>query len=192
VSRRRGRYDHVMGIDPSLNGTGVCLANGETSHLELNSNKTNVVFGMSRVVRVVAYIELQMSRFARTHVCMEGYALHAPGRTHDKAELHSIIKLLALSRGIPIILVGPTTLKLWTTGHGHADKEQMIETVSTEWGVSVANDDEADAYALMKFGEAWLDRSISYPQEYRTEDALDKADYLLSTNELQTLAINFD
>lgn len=179
----------VMGIDPSLNGTGICVPSGYTDHLKLNSNKSNTVKGMSRVARVACWVKFQLYEQPVTHVCMEGYAMNAKGRTHDIAELHSVVKLLVLKRGIPIIIVPPTTLKKWVAGHGFAKKPQMIEAVNRDWGVDIVSDDEADAYGLMRFGEAYLNRTILYEQDYRNQEALDKANYLVSTEELQMFAI---
>lgn len=75
----------------------------------------------------------------------------------SSAELGGQFKLEIYRRGIDLILVPPTTLKLAFAGKGNADKPKMKAA-----GVSLfdldedLNDDEVDAYALRSLGEAML------------------------------------
>jgi hypothetical protein len=65
------------------------------------------------------------------------------------------------ARGIPIAVVNPMTLKVWTTGKGRAEKADMLDAVR-EWGWSPANHDEADAMALATVGAYHLGDPVPF------------------------------
>ncbi|MGL5690378.1 MAG: crossover junction endodeoxyribonuclease RuvC [Bacteroidales bacterium] len=47
------------------------------------------------------------------------------------------------------IFISPTSIKMFATGKGNADKSEVIDAVSKKWGVSKgADDNECDACAL--------------------------------------------
>ncbi|MGI9295976.1 MAG: hypothetical protein ACR2PS_18490 [Pseudomonadales bacterium] len=52
--------------------------------------------------------------------------------------------------GVERRTVPPTTLKKHTTGSGKASKKQMVEAV-VKWGLAPADDNEADALALLDY-----------------------------------------
>lgn len=69
--------------------------------------------------------------------------------------------------GIPFALVPPSTLKLYTAGHGKATKAQMVRAVAARHqtdlaGVMVKDGryDMADAFALAAMGYAWANRPL--------------------------------
>lgn len=47
--------------------------------------------------------------------------------------------------------VHSATLKKWTTGSGRGDKTAMLEAVERRWGIKAADDNEADAVALLMY-----------------------------------------
>ena len=63
------------------------------------------------------------------------------------------MKLLILEMGIDILLVPPNNLKLFTTGKGNADKEQVALAVGSALDVKFSTSDQYDAAGLLWMGE---------------------------------------
>ena len=70
------------------------------------------------------------------------------GAMHN--ELKGIIKLVAAEWDIPCFSWTPSHLKKWLTGSGRATKEQMIEAVSSRFGIKTDDDNIADAITVME------------------------------------------
>jgi len=93
-------------------------------------------------------------------VSYEGYAMGrfaGGGRAFDIGELGGVLKLLVFERSIDLLLVPPTSLKLFATGSGRADKDDVGKAMARHRGRLFASDDEADAYALLQLGLAFSD-----------------------------------
>lgn len=84
---------------------------------------------------------------------IEGFAYGNKNSLVDLVEVATPIKLALLAAKVPWYLVPPTTLKLWTTGSGKADKDGMAAAVKERWGFESEYDDVVDAYALTRIGE---------------------------------------
>lgn len=90
---------------------------------------------------------------------IEDYAMGAKGRTFDIGELGGIVKLEAWTYKVNILRVPPSSLKMFATGKGNADKNQVMLAVETIWGKDIAQNDEADAFVLLQMGLAYLNKS---------------------------------
>lgn len=80
------------------------------------------------------------------------------GRLFDIGELGGLLKTVAWRAGIDVLLVPPTNLKQFATSSGRADKDKgrVAQGILNSWGVRLERDDEADAFVLLKMGEAYL------------------------------------
>lgn len=174
----------------SLNGTAICFPNGTTDVCTLNGPKSTTpqIKGHDRLVHIIKWLD-EFNYAGITHVCWEQYAFSRSGQVFNIGELGGILKLYFLSRGIPIIAVTPSTLKLFTTGKGNAKKEEMQEAILERWGYWYEDDNEADAYALMQYGRYWL-KEVNAENSVETDALLDKVEYYGVTALLQTFAIS--
>lgn len=156
--------DHrVVGIDASLTSTGYSYtdANGEVHTGRFIPKK---MFGMERLEYIRDAFQGLMSHSCLyqkgypTLIAYEGYAMGrntGGGRSFSMGELGGVLKLFAYSRGIDVLLVPPPSLKLFMTGKGNSDKEAVMRSVASVYGYNITQDDEADAFALMKMGEVY-------------------------------------
>jgi len=184
--RKRNR-NKVLGVDMSLNGTAICFPSGTASVLHLNTNTKNVSKGPDRLFRILEWLQ-SFDYDGITHVCWEDYAYGTKGQPFSKGELGGIIKLFYLSMGLPIIAPSPATLKKYITGKGNADKSQMQQAVLDRWGYWYEDDNEADAFALCKFGAMWLGEVNKDDISTEINDLLDKTLYYGVTDRMQTFA----
>lgn len=75
------------------------------------------------------------------------------GRTSlDLAGLHDVLVYSFYTRGITVGVARPQCGKILATGKGNASKADMVVACANEFGLTVANDDEADAAWLMAAG----------------------------------------
>lgn len=96
-------------------------------------------------------------------VIYEGYAMGGKGRVFHIGELGGVFALTLYEAGVTVQIVPPTTLKMAITGAGAAGKQYrgtknpnkaaMRDALQARYGVNLAQDDEADAYALLMLGE---------------------------------------
>jgi crossover junction endodeoxyribonuclease RuvC len=92
-------------------------------------------------------------------VLIEDNAFNAMGSARSKlAELNGIIKFWLWRRGIPYVLVAPTTLKKFILGAGKGDKSFIIREVFKAYGLDAGTDDEADACVLAHIGACLVGR----------------------------------
>jgi Holliday junction resolvasome RuvABC endonuclease subunit len=173
----------VMGIDPSLTSFGIAYRGDK--RITAKSVKSEPL----RAYRRIAYLERHVSE--AMDVCdpelvvMEGYAMGVVrgGRVFDLGEMGGVIRMLILRRGVGILCVPPTSMKLFITGTGggksRESKERVAQAVREICGLSFRNSDEYDAVALMLIGEAHLSpRSLPRNRKHYKRIALAGAEFL--------------
>lgn len=147
----------IIGIDPSMNSTGICINDGGVYKYILLSTKPTKkmlravdelknlriipiqkepnergVQGAINQTKNISYIIDKISTlltiYRPHHVTLEAPAFNATGRIADLSGLNHAIRLECLKRDIPFFPLTPTSVKMQTTGNGAATKEMMIET----------------------------------------------------------------
>lgn len=147
----------VVGIDQSLSCTGVAVlhrtAEGVVTHTAHAIVPTKR--GLLRLIEIESVLADLTPKDTQL-VIMEGYAFGARGAVFSLGELGGIIKRAVFKADIRMLICPPSTLKKFVTGSGIAPKNKMMLGVYKKWGVEFETDDEADAYALARVGEAVL------------------------------------
>jgi Holliday junction resolvasome RuvABC endonuclease subunit len=134
----------VIGLDVSLTSTGVALPNGRTLVIcppRLRPVPERLDHLLNEVRRLVTAHGPQVA-------AIEGYSLGglrgiAPVRL---AEAGGLVRWVLWRRGVPVVEIPPSTLKVYAAGHGHAEKAQMVDAVQSV-APDVVYHDEADAWA---------------------------------------------
>lgn len=149
----------VLGIDPSLTGTGTSYRDaGEVVTDTIDPGKLR---GTSRLVYIRNKIRKVIEAAEPKLVAYEGYSMNSKfGRLADLGELGGVLKVELHDMGIPYLVVPPSNLKMFATGSGglkgDAGKKIMAQAMADHLGRKLPTYDEADAYALMLLGEAWV------------------------------------
>lgn len=68
-----------------------------------------------------------------------------------------VLEAEATKMGLPVVDAAVATIKKFATGHGHSPKDGMIEA-ARKLGYVGSDEHEADAYCLLKYAEANLER----------------------------------
>lgn len=174
----------VMGLDPSIRSTGICIWDGEKHIYKLITSKAtkklqsifpcNMVIhkdqkgltGMEKeliktynVEQVLYEVFDILDEFKPEVLVMEGIAFGASGTIDQLAGLNYAIRFEARKRGIQVLIIPPTSLKHHTTGHGQSTKEVMIHLWHTldPSMKAIKVDDLADAFHLCEYGIAYID-----------------------------------
>lgn len=147
----------IVAIDPSLTSLGYAhtTASGVVSVGTVRPKKLK---GAQRLAFLRDEVEAILDRVKPDLVPFEGYAMGARGNNmFSIGEMGGVLKLALFERKIPVLLVPPSCLKLFVTGKGNADKDQIMVVMAKHRGRLFASDDEADAYALLQMGVAYSD-----------------------------------
>ena len=156
----------VLGIDPSLRSTGYAYLDDAGLYIT-GVIKCGQLRDMQRLRMVRSKIASLLDKVQPDLVVYEGYAMgQFGGKMFDRAELGGVLKLMIHERRIQILLVPPNNLKLFATGKGNADKDQVRVAMNRLLGRLVSTDDEADAFALFQMGTYLSDRR-SRPRDPR-------------------------
>ena len=158
----------IVGIDPSLSRTGLCiLEDGETPvTASIRVDSKDSIFKRQR--SIVEEVRLQLTR--NDVVVLEDFGVSArfapSGRYIERIELCGMLKLVApaITR-LPWLSVAPTMLKSFITGKSSAHKCDMLQAVQSQWDVQAANDDEADAFGLARYALAAIDQEPMYTRK---------------------------
>lgn len=181
----------VLGIDPSLNSTGLALVDSDHG-VRLGTSKTQPDKSLPDPATTVA----KLARMRTQYLACEGWLW---GERDDRFDaepwpLADLVVIEALSFGshgsatrdlaglwwliiraldqydMPLGVVAPGTLKRWATGNGNADKRDIAAAMSQRWpGTTFRNTDEADALALASIGLHHLRVLPWEPEPYQTD-----------------------
>ena len=145
----------ILGIDPSLTSTGICLMNSETGEVGETMAIAPSNAGMERLATFRQEIINLITMRSDMHVFIEGYSFGSGGKRESMAELGGVIRLTLYDHEIEFIEVPPKTLKKFATGNGNADKIQMGVTLMKEFSLEYPTPDQTDAFWLCQFGRAY-------------------------------------
>lgn len=165
-----------IGLDLSLSGTGVViLKNGEIVLEKLIKSKPipegKPVDEVRRIQKIVEEIEYCLSEDLPDIAVIEGLAFMVKNATAlvQLSALNYMTRALLLSYNIPFIIAAPTSLKKFVTGNGASKKDVIMMEVYKRYGVTLLDDNIADAYSLAQVGlamnNAHKEKVTNYQQE---------------------------
>ena len=161
----------VVGLDLSLAGTGIALADGTTTTV-----KTRPKDGDRRLLQIQDAVSAAVKPVTGDRVDLVVVEdLVAGTRVAGiTGMVHGIVRSLLLQAEVPYATVAPTTLKAYATGRGTADKTAVALARLYAASAEFADDNQCDAAWLRWAGLDWLGRpEVAVPQAQR--DRLEKA-----------------
>lgn len=135
-----------LGIDQSLNATGLCCVDEQgVAHVKQTVDPSKLR-GVYRLAYVKAAVKPWLD--ARTKfVAFEGYSYNSVGRVFELGEVGGVLRLLVHEHNLSYVDVPPASLKKYATGNASAEKEDMIAAARRQ-GFDPSDDNQADAYFL--------------------------------------------
>lgn len=138
----------VIGIDPSLTATGVCILHeGNAQLVTIHSYPGD---DLERITEIAEAINDLVSKIRQpAAACIEGLSHGSHnGKAAERAALHYFIRAKLRARSIPVYAVAPASLKKFITGGGKAEKSTIVREVYKRWGIEANDDNQADASGL--------------------------------------------
>ena len=151
----------TMGIDPSINCTGICVCGVEDNpiyilipskctkkmksfthdrifiepfeKIELKdlNNEEREYAKSCNIYNIVYIIERLVNIYKVNRVIMEGVAYNANGSVVDLAGLNYAIRMMLLKHNIEFSIITPNMVKKFAVANGSADKELMVYAWNT-------------------------------------------------------------
>lgn len=164
---------NVLGVDPSITCTGMCLARpGELPAVSTAKTRPAGKGTLPKLARLRAQVAAVLAaRTAADLVLVESPSFGSHGSaTRDLAGLWWLLVDALRAADTPLGLVAPSVLKKWTTGAGNAPKFDVGQSIARRWpDVILRNPDEADALALASIGLHHAGHLPWRPTTYQTE-----------------------
>lgn len=156
------RSVRVLGIDPSLTSTGWAYRGPDGAPVTGRID-TGPLRGPWRLAYIQDRLTEILDRCNPTHVAYEDYAMGIGGgrggfgHTFHLGEAGGVMKSAIWRRGIDLILISPTIVKVVVVGRSGSKKKPVgkkdMMSALQKFNCHVAQNDEADACALMICGE---------------------------------------
>lgn len=161
----------VIGIDPSLTGLGLAIidtapAGGIHSYQlgVFKSKKTGDTWldVQKRIDQIIKAVRPTLQSFPSL-VVMESPAFSSTsGASHDRSWLWGRIYDEAVAAGVPVVTFVPQQIKIYATGKGTVDKDEVIAASVRRWPniEGLSNNNAADAWNLATMGTRMLDHPV--------------------------------
>jgi crossover junction endodeoxyribonuclease RuvC len=152
----------IIGLDISLTGTGVVvLENENVKHELLIKSKPPIEKNNVTEIERLTLIRDKMISVIKENppdlVVIEGMAFMAKGTSLTQLSyLNYAIRAYLWENHIRFLLVAPPSLKKFITGHGKAEKEEIMEIIFTKYHIAATDNNIADAFSLAVIGRTFL------------------------------------
>lgn len=165
---------NVLGLDISLTSTGFAYRHPRDEEIHTGVIKPSMK-GVARLIFIRRAIEMIIMEHGTTHVVIEGYSMgrFQMQRAHSTGEIGGALKVMFWEKRIPILIVSPKGLKKFATGNGNSTKPQVQGHIMTRWHYRIDQEDEADAFVLLKAGEAYHNPRKARGYDTKRREALE-------------------
>lgn len=166
-------YSRVVGVDPSLSSSGICVIEFDEKKLEVTDLRTLKTKPSKHMyARIARYesIAIEISQTAQrakkeeTLTVIEAYSFMAFGSAVTQLpELGCLIRHMLECNTVPWFEVPPSTAKKFGTGSGKAMKDLVMMATYQKWGhhlvgsgFELQDSNQADAYVLALMGVEYV------------------------------------
>ena len=172
----------IIGIDPSLTGTGVAATEGlhtitsKPRDTTLTGRRARLTEIRNELDNLVLGVKPWQFEHTPNLVVIEAPSLAQKSQagTLDRNGLWWLIVDRLHTLGIPVVDVTPSTLKKFATGKGNATKPDMRMALYQRAGLDCRDDNQVDAHFLRQIGLHLLGDPDATPMPKSHLVALDK------------------
>lgn len=149
----------IIGIDPSLTGTGLAFPDGSTQVLQASKHT-----GLERLVDLRDRLRGLVCSTRPDVAVIEDYAWGMPHSSIMLGEWGGVMRVMLWELGVDLVFVNPSHLKLFQLGRPAKakdepkapKKDQAMSAISAQSGISFATNDHMDAWSLAALGYAYV------------------------------------
>lgn len=143
----------VLGIDPSLTGTGIAH---ETGQLTVSTDSSQA--DGPRLTAIYSAVTDHIGLAVRLAV-IEDLPTHAKGAGRT-GMAQGVVRFALDQLDVPTVIVTAATLKKFATGNGNANKGDMRLELYKRAGIDVRDDNQVDAWWLRAIGKHLLSEPL--------------------------------
>jgi Holliday junction resolvasome RuvABC endonuclease subunit len=166
-----------LGVDPSLRRTGLAF---ETEDGLVLACVVVPPPGCDKGPARLGYLFDTMTGIIQNSqikcAAIEGYSFGSQWTREALGEVGGMYRLALFKAGVPTVVVQPTSVKKFLTNSGGSGKVDMIAGVKTSYGITVSDDNEADAVVLSQIANGAHNRNIS---EFHRKEVLDSLTWIV-------------
>lgn len=140
----------VIGIDPSLTGTGIARADGGLSVIG-----GDAALGDKRLQLIHSVVATVLDHDRPELAVIEDLPTHAHG-AGKLGMVQGVVRYALLHAGVSYVALIPSVVKKYATGNGGASKSDMRMALYRRTGVDERDDNKVDAFWLRAAGLDWL------------------------------------
>lgn len=173
----------VVGLDLSLTGAGLAIIDGERREVATYGHRLEAKASLlargdriSLVAKsIIGDIDNELERPELVAIEDMPYGASGAG-TVDRSALWWTVVIALQDRGIPVVQVNVSTLKIYATGHGTGvGKDEVMLAVARRYpDVPITNNNEADAFALAAIAARAVGQPIEMALPQTRLRAMDK------------------
>jgi Holliday junction resolvasome RuvABC endonuclease subunit len=144
----------IMGIDPSLSGTGMVLTNADDSLYTEKLLSVPIMPGFRHIVKLARRVERFISIWEPDYIFIEAPFVY-PGRIQGQIRtlfFHALLREAFVKRHIHFDEFAPKSWKKTFAGNGNADKVAIAKYIHRKSKRKITNDNISDAFAIAKVG----------------------------------------
>lgn len=154
-----GSFPRVLGIDPSLTGTGLAILQNDDI-VKVLTVKPGLKRGHERMDWILSFVSDAVGAGPLDLVVIEGPSYgSAAGQSghHERAGLWWIITRALHVRKLPYAVASPASRAMYATGAGNAGKQLVIDCMAQRYPhARLRDDNQADALTLAAMGVEYL------------------------------------
>lgn len=140
--------DGILGIDPSLKGTGYCFSENDYGVIKFSGHNTGLDLS-----KINDQIEDIIIKNKIKYAFKEGYAYAYFNQGVTRVmEVGGVLKRLFHVHNVQLIDVAPTSLKFLLTGTGKGKKEGVQRVITSLLHKEIEDDNMTDALGLYLIG----------------------------------------
>jgi Holliday junction resolvasome RuvABC endonuclease subunit len=172
----------ITGLDYSLTALGAVSIDTASGRTWATTVKPGTRVGGERL----EYLAREMTRYLIDCdlVIVEAPSFNSKSSSRDAIlGMHGVLNHTIFRRRVPYATVPPASLKMYVTGHGNAEKQDIERELRLTFpGLNLADDNQWDALGLATMGAAWKNLALDGARTRWTYE-LDKVNWPGSTGE---------
>jgi len=142
-----------VGLDPSINATGVVVLNDCAEIFEQRTFSINNAdkFFEGSLIKYEEEISFLHKILNLGSVYIEGPSYQSAGQAIlQMGAIHFLTRVYLYRKNINYRVIAPGTLKKFVTGKGNSKKDLMLLKTYKKWGVEFSDNNICDAYGLAR------------------------------------------
>jgi Holliday junction resolvasome RuvABC endonuclease subunit len=152
----------ILGIDPGKTNMGICLIQDDPIYI-FKTWKIEIFKNAKKDEKIHQLIQLEIEldcvfkEYKPTVMFHEGIAYCASNGVEESGKVEYIIERTSVNHGVPFTKLANMTIRRFLgISKGEKTKDLMSLAIYKKFGVELPTQDERDAFAIAKCGEAIL------------------------------------